>query len=575
MDEALPVIEIRSLTYAYPEQPEPALRDVTLTVRRGEFMLLMGRSGCGKSTLALCLNGIIPHMLGGRLEGEVRVMGVSPQVVPVYETATRIGLVFQDPDSQICNIFVRDEVAFGPQNLLVDKQEILRRVERMLRFVGLPKFEHRTVFLLSGGEKQRVAIASVLAMEPEVIVFDEPTANLDPDGATEVRQLIREVHRQGKTVVLIEHDVSEFVDVADRVAVMDGGRILYVGSPREVFSARGLELRDRLGLWIPETVEFALHARRKHLDLVPFPLQPEDVPVERLPFRTLHGIAEGQLQQSRAPSAPPIARLEEVSFRYPEGVEALHNISLSVPRGQIVALLGHNGSGKSTLASLLIGLNKPTSGRVLIDGLDTTQTSIRQLARVVGYVFQYPEHQFITDSVYREVAFSLQREGLSPDQIHAKVMDILRAFRLDHVLDRHPFALSKGQKRRLSVATMLVVNPKLLILDEPTTGQDYDSVLELMKYLLGFLQQGLTVLLITHNMPLVARYAQHAVVLEQGRVVYDGPVLPLMTEELARRARYRLRAPDLFRLWYRADQATGGLPVCRTPAELADLLEVP
>jgi len=564
-------IHLQDISYRYPRQDSPTLEDIRLTVEPGEFVLLMGPTGGGKSTLSLCLNGIIPRMLGGDLKGSISVFGFSPKEKDVYEMATKIGLVFQDADSQICNIFVRDEVGFGAQNLLVPRELVLERIKRVLHFVGLDEFEGRPVFNLSGGQKQRVAIASVLAMEPGVVVFDEPTANLDPEGALEVQALIRELKEHEVTVMVIEHDVSRFVDMADRLVVLADGRIAYNGPPREILADHGLAMRDQIGLRIPQATEFALEARRKGYRLETLPLTIDDIQVESFRFQQL---PTPPAERMAFPSTERevIIEVKDLSFAYPGGPEVLKNITMDVCRGEILAIIGRNGSGKTTLTSLFIGLNKPASGSVMVCGMDVSQASIRELSEEVSYVFQYPEHQFITDSVLEEMLFGLKRQSLSPEEANRRAMEMLEMFQLHQVKDRHPFALSRGQKRRLSVASMLVLRPEVFILDEPTTGQDQRNVNQVMEFLQKLNQQGLTIILVTHDMELVAQYAHRVLVLDEGQVVFEGTPWQLFGEELIDRQHYGLIIPDIIELYRRVRNRYPNVAPVTSPRELAGLL---
>ncbi len=570
MTDERAALEIQHLDYQYPTQDNATLQGIDLTIAPGELVLLVGPSGCGKTTLMLTLNGVIPRVLGGQLQGTIRVLDANPAEREVYEMAARVGLVFQDPDSQLCNIFVRDEVAFGPQNLLVPKAEILARIERVLHFVGLDRQEWRATFSLSGGQKQRVAIASVLAMECPLLVFDEPTANLDPEGAAEVRTLIRELNRtHGVTIIVVEHDISQFVDIATRLVVMDAGRIVFNGTPRDVFREHGAEIRDRIGLWLPQAVEFAIEAAKRGYVLHPFPLTVDQISLEEL----VHALdSHVPAPVPTAPSGEPIVRAQAISFTYPDGTQALQEVSFQVRRGEILAILGQNGSGKTTLSSLLIGLNRPTSGMLTVAGLDATQAKIHDLARKVGYVFQYPEHQFVADTVFDEVAFGLRQMKLTENQVEERALEMLARFGLDALRERHPFALSKGQKRRLSVASMLVLRPELFILDEPTTGQDLRNTLQLMDYLLDLRAQGLTILLITHSMELVARYATSVLVLKEGKIGFTGSPEALFEYLLGGGDQLHLDIPELYLLIYRLRERGVGVPLIHSAAELAALL---
>jgi energy-coupling factor transport system ATP-binding protein len=532
-DGARTAVEIQGLSYWYPESESPVLDGLDLRIDKGEMTIVIGASGGGKSTLMLALNGIVPKQTGGRIAGTVRVGGLDPLEHELAEMATRVGLVFQDPDSQLASIFVRDEVAFGPQNLRLDRTDVERRLAEALDFVGLSAFARRDVFSLSGGEKQRLAIASVLAMEPEVIVLDEPTANLDPAGAFEIARLVGQLRDAGRTLILVEHQINRLAAVADRLVVLDAGRVRFAGPPREVLRKHGSTIRDELGLWIPQVSDFALAIPAAAGSLDPFPLLVADLPPhieavrppERPPASTSNVFVE-------PPATTEIlVAADHVGYQYGPGSEALRDVSCTIRPGETVALLGQNGSGKTTFASLLVGLRAPGSGSLTVSGHDAAHVGVEVLARDVSYVFQYPEHQFVAESVADDAAYALRRRGVPAAEAEAKADLMLARFGLDGLRDRHPFKLSMGQKRRLSVADMLVTEPRLLILDEPTAGQDRRNTQVLVE-LLDELRQarGLAILVITHDMTLVADWCDRAVVLDAGRSVFEGATRELFAK---------------------------------------------
>jgi energy-coupling factor transporter ATP-binding protein EcfA2 len=518
-----PIARVSGLTYYYQGDSERVLDDIDLEIHPGEFVLVIGPSGCGKSTLALCLNGIIPTVLGGRIKGRVYVEGVDTRETTVYELGIKIGIVFQDPDAQLCNLYVEEEVAFGPANLMMNREEVLRRVDEALGDVGESEIKHKLIYEISGGQKQRVAIASILAMKPKILLFDEPTANLDPLGAVQIFDLIKTINQEmGTTVIVIEHNVDSVMRHADRLVLMENGTIRYNDTPRELMKKKGRFILDGLGLRIPQVCELGLMMEQRGVCLQPFPL-------------TVHEAVEGiTLQANRLEfvsdqpavlkkeKARPVIQTVDLDFVYPDGTHAVRDVSVEVNRRDVVSIIGKNGSGKTTLTSLFVGLNKPTSGKGTVCGLDLATTSIRELASKVGYVFQYPEHQFVADTVYTEVAFSLKAQKRPPEEVDARVNQVLELLGLESVKDKHPLTLSMGQQRRLSVATMLILNTDILILDEPTTGQDRKNIDNIMKIMMDANSAGTTIILITHDMNLVARYSSKILVMDEGEVVFYG-----------------------------------------------------
>jgi energy-coupling factor transport system ATP-binding protein len=453
----------------------------------------------------------------------VFVDGLDTRQSSVYELGTKIGIVFQDPDSQLCNLYVQEEVAFGPANLKMPREEILSRVDQSLAEVGESHLRHKLIYEISGGQKHRVAIASILAMNPKIIVFDEPTANLDPLGAVEVFGLMKRLNQEhGITIIVIEHNVDPVMCHADRVVLMENGNIQYAGQPRQVANERGRFVMDEMGLRIPQVCQLGLALADKGIPLDPFPLTVSEaaqaLSAQRgsLRFRPLPTTAVP------ASAGEPVIETDKLNFAYSDGTHAVKDVSIQINRGDVVSLIGENGSGKTTFASLLVGLNKATSGQGTVCGLDINTASIRDLTSKVGYVFQYPEHQFVEDTVYKEVAFSLRAQKRPPDEIQTRVGQVLKLLGLEQMKDKHPLRLSMGQKRRLSVATMLILHTEILILDEPTTGQDRRNIDNIMEIMCEANSRGTTIILITHDMNLAARYSNRIIVMDGGEMVFSG-----------------------------------------------------
>jgi len=527
-------ILIEKLSFRYASSCRQVLSDISLTILEGETLLLLGPSGCGKSTLALTLNGLIPHLIEGELEGRVIVFGQDTRLSTVGQLATRAGIVFQDPESQFCTLTVEEEVAFGLENLCTPPFEIRERILKALGTVGLQEMLHTRVDRLSGGQKQKLALASVLVMEPCLLICDEPTANLDPLGAREFYEVLARLKDTGRfTILLIEHHLNECIGLVDRAAVMSPeGTIQAAGPPREIFS-RHLRDLEAFGVWMPPVTGLAHSLWEDGLAFDRLPLTVPEAAESLLPL--ISDIRPGQdaLQpEAASPSSSEAAiSIAGVHFAYPNGKTVLDGIDLVVPAGDFVALVGPNGSGKTTLALHLIGMLAPQSGAVHLFGRPVASMTPEELVGTVGYVFQNPEHQFVADTVHSELAYSLRMSPLSQDQKEQRIAEMLREFGLQALQEYHPYKLSQGQKRRLSVATMLISGQKLLILDEPTFGQDRTSAGALMERMRLLNEQGTTLLMITHDMSLVAQYARSVAVLKAGQLLYHGSPLKLFENE--------------------------------------------
>lgn len=522
------LLEIEDLWYQYPLATRAVLKGVNLAVDEGEFLVLLGPSGCGKSTLALTANGIVPNQIGGKIAGTVEIDGMNTRQHAVGELARKVGIVFQNPDAQIIHLHVEDEVAFPMQNLLVQPQVMREKIDEMLEVVGMSRFKKSLTNSLSGGQKQRLSIATALTMDPKLLILDEPTVHLDPKGAEGVIDTIVQLNReQNIAILLIEHKLDEIIKFVDRIAVMDEGVIVADGDPRELLLSKANYIMNDLGLFIPQVTEVANFAVTRGYTFTSAPLSVEDFPTNAIKLRR-DGFAECQKHQGNVTGRGAVIEIRNVSFKYPNGTKALDNISLDIREGEIAALLGSNGSGKTTLAKILIGLLKPTQGNVTIRGnnsvYDVSKTSPKVLSRFIGFSFQNPENQFVTERVFDEVAFGLRiMKNISEDEIKRRTMDIIEKFGLAEFIDEHPLNLSMGQKRRLSVATMLVLEPRMIMFDEPMTGQDKkrtDFIIKLIQDLQG---KGTTSIFITHDMHFVANIGTHAIVLNEGKVAFQGP----------------------------------------------------
>lgn len=547
----MPLIELDDLTIRYPGRKHPTLEHVSLDFSQGETVLLLGASGSGKSTLALALNGLIPHSLGAITTGRVVVDGFDTQTHSVAEIARRVGIVFQDPEAQFVTLKVEDEIVFGLENLRVPREQMQTLVSAALANVGMLPFNQRCVDQLSGGQKQRVALAALLAMEPQVLIFDEPTANLDPIGTQDVFALIA-AHkaRHTHTIVLIEHKLDELMHLIDRVVVLgERGAIIANGSPRAVFRDYAAALHHH-GVWMPQICLLAHRLRERGVLLDPFPVTLEEA-VMGLGGESGRKGKEGHLFHPlpRLPLSPSrflAVEVRNLSFRYGAN-NVLDHVSFAVPQGDFLAIVGANGAGKTTLAQHIMGILQPPRETVFVDGQDVSRAAARTLVQRIGYVFQNPEHQFIADSVFEEVAYGLRILGLTEFELEAKANALLERFGLLRYGKANPFTLSHGEKRRLSVATMLAMGQQTLILDEPTFGQDQRNAEAMMALLRELHAEGHTIIIITHDMALVAEHAKHVVVMAGGQLLFHGATRSCFAQpELLVQA--RLTPPPLGRL---------------------------
>ena len=527
---------VADLTFTYAEGTKPALRDVTMAQFPGEMIGIMGASGAGKSTLAKVLNRIIPEFEAGDFRGAVRLNGRSILGARVCDVAPEIGMVFQDFESQLFSTTAAHEVAFAMEQVGMGRAEMLARIGPALEAVGLKGFDERDPTTLSGGQKQRLAIAAVLALKPSVIVLDEPTTDLDPEGRTEVFALIRQLREQGRSLIVIEHESDELRQ-CDRIVLLREGSVITEGTPAAVMPQ--LELLEDCGVHPPSlnrvlallgingharSIDHAEAEIRNH-----FPNAPKALAAPALdPAPAAHD------------AAPALLAAENVSFTYPDGPRALADVSLRIGAGEFLAIIGQNGSGKTTLAKTIVGLLAPDSGRITLEGRDRAQLRPAETAREVGYVFQNPDHQIFAETVEAVVKFGPRNFGLEADEIDRRCGEVLRAVGLESERASDPFLLSKGQRQRLAVASVLALRPRLLILDEPTTGLDYREQRKMMKLVTELNEAGVAIVMITHTPWLVAEYARRVILLRGGHKLFDGGVRDFFShDEMLRTSSFR------------------------------------
>lgn len=577
MDERVAAIEAEGLTLAFEAGADPILSGLDVRIGDGETALLLGPSGCGKSSLALCLAGLYPHAIDSEVRGRVLVYGKPVAERAAGDAPWAAGIVFQDFESQFCLLRVEEEIAFCLENLGCPREEMDGRISGALAAVDLGAWRKAPIHELSGGMKQRLALACAIAMETRLLVLDEPTSNLDPAARRQFAALVRELARaRGLAVLVIEHQLDEWIGQADRLLVMDAaGAIAYDGPPAAYYAGA---VPEAAGIWQPGPLRLYRELRR----LVPGgePLAQAAVLTEQdLAAELARWSEAGQASALQALTAPspagcrpagdqsgggtggdqaggraggvraggapepgPLLEADGLHFRR-GGRPVADGISLTLRAGEWVAIAGPNGAGKSTLASLLSGLNEPEAGTVRLQGQPLGDYAEKELRTWIGYVFQNPEHQFITDTVADELAFGLRQQGIATAVVERAVQDALCRLRLENAAQASPFSLSQGQKRRLSVASALTDEQRLLILDEPTYGQDAGTTRELMGMLGERIRRGDAVIMITHDMELACAYADRIIVLRDGRAVYDGPPATLWSEHAELAADCQLLPP--------------------------------
>ncbi len=516
------VIEVKDLWWKYETSKDWVLKNINLKIKEGEFVGIIGPSGAGKTTLCLCISGIIPHSIKGFMKGKVKIYGKDTRNTTLLDLIENIGVVFQDPDVQFVTMRVIDEIAFVLENQGLDRDTMIERINEALSLTGMLGFENKNPLELSGGQKQRVAIASMIARRPKIMIFDEPTSDLDPLGKREIYSTLSRLRKEyNLTIILVCHDIEELVKYADRIVMLKNGTIVREGPPHEFFkNVRGNHIP------LPQVTDFYYkllikgHVLRQNS--VPLTIE-EFLKLTKEGFININMKRNINLNSNKRKSGEVIISLRNVSYTYPDGTVAINGVNIDIRRGEFLAIIGPNGSGKTTLLKLITGIIKPTRGSVKIFGKDSRELNISDIAFKIGFVFQNPDHQLFCSTVYEECAYALRNAGLNENEIRRRVKNVLKELDLSNFENTPPYFLSKGQRQRLALATVLVMEPEVIIVDEPTTGQDYEQSRYIMELLKKLNNRGKTIIIVTHDMKLVAEYAERVIVLKDGKILADAP----------------------------------------------------
>ncbi|MCB0078434.1 MAG: energy-coupling factor ABC transporter ATP-binding protein [Anaerolineales bacterium] len=505
------MIEIDQLSYWYPNRTRAALRDLTLALPSGSITLVAGPSGSGKSTLLRTLNGLVPHFTGGRIAGRLRVAGQDPITVGPALMSRTVGFVFQEPESQRVTDVVEDEIAFALENAAIPHSEMQQRVQRLLDQLALTPLRARSLDTLSGGERQRVAIAAALALRPDLLVLDEPTSQLDPSSADEVLRLVQALNqRWGLTVLMTEHRLERVLPFVDRVVLLDDGRLMAAGPPRELAAQIDpappvLRLARALG-WQPLPLTVA-EARPFAAQLAAPPAPAPPAPAPRDPLLTVDGLRAGYGKD-----------------------DVLHDVSFSVGRGEAVALMGRNGSGKSSLLRALVGLNRARVGTITVDGMDVASEAVATICQRVGYLPQDPNALLFAETVAEELTITLKNHAIPLAAPPIDPAALLATLGLAAVATHYPRDLSVGQRQRVALGAILVTEPPLLLLDEPTRGLDNEAKATLQALLQRWNNEGMALILVTHDVELAAAVAERVLILDDGHLIADGPAATILRQ---------------------------------------------
>ena len=517
------VIEFKDFGFRYRVQAEQTLKNINLTIYEGEKVLIVGPSGSGKSTLAHCLNGLVPFYYNGEISGSLKIDGEDISNKNIFELSQIVGTVLQDPDSQFIGLTVAEDIAFKLENYCIKQNEIIEKVSKSAKLVNMDKELNASPYKLSGGQKQRVTLAGVTVDDVKVLLFDEPLASLDPATGKSAMELIDSIQRESnKTVVIIEHRLEDVLHCnVDRIIVMDKGEIVADTTPNEILET---DILTKVGVREPL---YLTALKYSNCDAKDIKDTKDKITNWYNNCEVVNHNNEGQ----------PILEMKNVTFSYTEEKQILSNVSFKVNKGDMVSIVGRNGAGKSTISKLICGFFKPTSGQILFDGEDLENKTIKERSQKIGFVMQNPNQMISKTMIFDEVAFGLRIRGLDESEIKQRVDETLKICGLYGYRNWPISALSYGQKKRVTIASILVMNPEVIILDEPTAGQDFKHYTEIMEFLVELNKQGITIIMITHDMHLMLEYTNNVIVLSNGQKIADDiPANILTNKEIIEKA---------------------------------------
>lgn len=533
-----PIIEFKNFSFQYHAQAEPTLQHINLTIYEGEKVLIVGPSGSGKSTLSNCINGMVPFYYPGEITGSVKVCGKETKEMSIFELSDKVGTVLQDPDGQFIGLTVAEDIAFKLENDCMSQEEMKQRVEKVSKLVGIEKHLMKAPQYLSGGQKQRVTMAGVMVNDVDILLFDEPLASLDPATGNTAIELIDELKKDTqKTVIIVEHRLEDVLhrDV-DRIIVVADGKIAADTTPDQLLEG---QLLVENGIREPLYITALKYAGCEIKEA----LKPQHINenlIEACKDKVIDW-AKSIKPEVKEASKETILAFDHVSFGYTKNHLILEDLSFEIQKGEMVSIIGKNGAGKSTLSKLICGFYQPNKGRILFEGKDMEKETIKERASKIGMVMQNPNQMISQTMIFDEVAFGLRIRGITEEEVEKRVHEALK------VCGLYPFrkwpvsALSFGQKKRVTIASILVLNPEVMILDEPTAGQDFKHYTEIMEFLKQLNEEGMTIIMITHDMHLMLEYTDRAIVLTDGKKIADTTGAQVLTDaEIIKAANLRM-----------------------------------
>ncbi len=523
-----PVIEFKNFTFQYRAQAKPTLNNINLTIYEGEKVLIVGPSGSGKSTISNCINGLIPFSYKGNISGSLKINGKETKDMSIFELSNSVGTVLQDPDSQFIGLTVAEDIAFKLENDCVDQAKMKEKVKVVSKIVGIDNHLDLAPYSLSGGQKQRVTLAGVMIGDVDIFLFDEPLASLDPATGKNAIELIDEIKRKtNKTIVIIEHRLEDVLHCdVDRIIVVNNGEIVSDMTPKEILST---DVLSKSGIREPLYITALKYAECDvNSDINPQHINTLSMDKCKDKIKSWY---DEIIEESNEINEEILLELKDIKFGYDKDREILKGISFKVKKGEMISIVGRNGAGKSTISKLICGFYKPTEGKILFKGEDLLDSTIKERAEKIGIVMQNPNQMISKTMIFDEVALGLRVRGLSEEEIKERVYSTLKVCGLYEFRNWPISALSFGQKKRVTIASILVLNPEVIILDEPTAGQDFKHYTEIMEFLKELNKNGVTIIMITHDMHLMLEYTNRAIVFSNGLKLSDDIAANVITDK--------------------------------------------